>query len=142
MDETVYNSKILNNKNIINACNRTIKNLNDEIEELEVLKRKVVSLRDSVEEAANKTITKINDLPNIFAMTYSVLNVGFFSKITNVVKGSEYSKAYEHMGMALTDIQRKINELNSQIEKNRTTINQCNRNINNLKIQHKKNIKE
>ena len=123
-DETMigFDRQISENQEKIASCNRRIKELVDDIADLRQLRLKVERVEEEVEAATGETSRTIDNMQDAVAITSAILKPGFFSKLTEAMKGAEYSKAIEGLSESKRKIDKKIKELEDEISKLNTDI--------------------
>lgn len=126
--------KIRKNNTRISDCKNQIASLQEEIDDLRALRAKYVDFQNRMDESVSKTESAIGGIINIFNSALSVISGTFFSKIADVVKGPEHTRAKNSLDSAIhkidnqiSDNQNKIDSLNSQI--NRLTSENLNLNM-------------
>lgn len=122
MTESDYNRQIIKNQQKITNSQQQIKKLEDDILQLKQLKNKFIILQNKIRDTANQTVGKVDSWDNLFGILHVKLNIGFFSNLLNVIKGSEYQSAYNGLLQTQQKIQTKIDALYREIEKNQAII--------------------
>lgn len=133
-----YNAALNNERKNIAIYNSRINELNQDIKELSDLRIMVVRVDSSLSGVASSVIGTVSRLPSIMINPFSVLNMNFFSKITNVVKGKDYINANNSIKSSLKKIDKKIQECYQEIAELKGKITRSNQNI--LKTRTQKNL--
>ena len=141
MNEIDFDNKIANNQNKIQECNKSIRELSDQIEDLQLAKRKVSDLNSTMGNAASRFIVKLHNFPMITDSGMKKLP-NFFAPILEMAKGSEYNRAKEQLESAILQIENKIKELSNSIQTHQKTISSCKNNITDVKMQKQKFLNE
>lgn len=130
-DSTVasYDTQINNNNQRIIEYNQRIRQLEDDIEDLNKVKIRVVDLDSALTTATEKTSRRINNLPALIINPFSFLKMNYFANFLDVIQGNDHKKAKNGIENALFKIDFKIKELKREIEELRAEINRCNSNI-------------
>lgn len=105
-DVSRYHNLIQKNINKIAA-------LNDDVDELTQMKKKMEQLKRTVEAAGNNGYTRAGSIPLLFQ---NAIKINLFSQMMNVLKGREYVNALSSVEDSIHRIQRQIDECNSQIK--------------------------
>lgn len=136
-DSTVasYNNQIYSNNKRIDECIQRIRQLEDDIEDLQRVKTRVHGVDTAVTMATNGTAKKISNLPSAITNPFSVLKMNYFSSFLDVIKGNEHTRAQKGIESANAKINAQIGKLQREIESLRSEINRCNSNIRSLRWQ-------
>lgn len=137
MTEADYNSKIENNNQAITGLKKEINKLEDEISALKKMKQKTGEIEDEMERVADKLYGKFNGDTTLFGSITSFLRHDVFSNILNVLKGSEYKEATDGLLEMCEKIQKRIVEVEKEIENKESSIRQLQSNNNGLLAQKK-----
>lgn len=125
MTEAEFDAQINSNKEAITGYQQDIRKLEEQINELNNMKRQMGGLQDILHDTANQAESKISGMTNLWGAVASVLNGKFFSNLLTAVKGAEYSTADSGLGTSLEIIQDKIDELRKLIDQKQTAIQSC-----------------
>lgn len=139
MGNTNYDNLIYKQQNIMSSCIQKNKKLEDDIEELKIMRSKMKKLLESTESISSRTKGKIINIPDLFVHS---VKLTLFSNILDAIKGSQYTSAIRSLKHGIEQIDKKIKEYNNQIELNCNTIKGCKSNISSLKTQKANALKK
>lgn len=101
---------------------------NRQIEDLNLLRGKLVSGREQIETSATSGISKLSGIAAMFNLSFKCLN-SMLGNSTKVFKGPEYSRANESIGAAISKIDNQLGILQGDIAYNNGKITQFNSDI-------------
>lgn len=131
-----YNNKIQNNQNQINILNQRIRQINEDLEQLYALKRKLQNIRDSIEHGKSGSTGVIGGIVgSLLSPFQAVIKPNVFNKLKDVISGSNYSRAKNSSNNSIDKVNRKIKELEREREECRSGISRCQSNITTAKYQ-------
>ena len=125
-----FDRQISSNRQLIDDYNRQIKQVEDDVEDLQRIKIKVGTVDAAMATAVSGTSSKISNLPSLITNPFSFLKTSFFAGFIDAVNGSEHTKAKKGIENANTKIIKQISQLQSEIERLRSKIGMCNSNVN------------
>ncbi len=136
-DNTIefYDGQIHDNNQRIGECYQRIRKIEDDIEELRRIKKKVQHVDYAVVSAVDSTEKKLNGFPSLIVNPLALLKTSYFSNLFDVVKGNGHTRAKAGIESAIQKINVKIHELQGEIENLKLEIGRCNSNINNINSQ-------
>ena len=97
--------KIQNYKNRISSNMYQIRKMEDDIEQLKILKSKLEKMKRQVEKSSEITRNKIFAVPN---MIRSNMKLNIFSNIINYTNGTHYNDAIDEINSGIYKIQNEI----------------------------------
>lgn len=97
--------KIQNYKNRISSNMYQIRKMEDDIEQLKILKSKLEKMKRQVEKSSEITKNKIFAVPN---MIRSNMKLNIFSNIINYTNGTHYNDAIDEINSGIYKIQNEI----------------------------------
>lgn len=129
MTEADYDSRIAGQRAAAAGYQQEIRNLEEQIGELEQFRTEMGSLQDTLHDAASGAERSVTGIAGLLGWGTALINQQFFSGILSVVKGSEYSAADSGLSASQDKIDAKIRELRSQISQKQAAIRTCNANV-------------
>lgn len=97
--------KIQNYKNRISSNMYQIRKMEDDIEQLKILKSKLEKMKRQVEKSSEITRNKIFAVPN---MIRSNMKLNIFSNIINYTNGTHYNDVIDEINSGIYKIQNEI----------------------------------
>ena len=85
MTEAEFDAQINSNKEAITGYQQDIRKLEEQINELNNMKRQMGGLQDILHDTANQAESKISGMTNLWGAVASVLNGKFFSNLLTAV---------------------------------------------------------
>ena len=142
MDQNDYRRKIYNCESAIDDCRRDIKEFEENISQLNILKRKLKSLSKNVEKSKNKGQKDIQRLKAVLSVGRTLFRGRFFTSVKNVFSDSKYIKAKNEIASNISAVDKKLQFYEGEISKKReemalliNTINNCREEIRVLDMQ-------
>ena len=113
MTRTEIKNNILYNENLVVSYQKSIREINSKINELNKLKSKYSSLQSSFSAKQRKRKNKFN---SNFSGTFNVrLISSYISGMRNLLSGNEYKNAYNGLTTAIEKINNQIKKLQKQL---------------------------
>lgn len=113
-NKNIINNNISSSEESIRLCQRSIKDLNSQIEELVLIKRKIQSYQQDFANNEKRRMSRLAnesmEKNNLKCMTMYISGMKAF------LGGTDYKSAYNGLTSALERINRQISQLNKEIE--------------------------
>lgn len=128
MTENEIIRKISYNNGRIGECRANIRNLEDQIAQLEALRGKVNNLHSNFASRQSKRCAKLSNMSSASKRNRNIVS-RYTSAMGSLLKGSEYNNTSNGLSVAVERINAQIRSLGGQIQSNNNSIYQYNRNI-------------
>lgn len=127
MTESDFDAQIAGNRQAVAGFQQEIRQLEEQISELNSLKRDVLNMQDILHDTASRVESRVSGMTLLGgAVAAATLNINFFSKILGAARGQEYAAADNGLGMSQEIIQDKIDQLVNAIAEKQLAISSCN----------------
>ena len=123
MTENEIIRKISYNNDRIGACRADIRNLENQIAQLETLRGKVQNLHSNFSNRQSRRRAKLSNMYSASKRNKNIVN-----RYTSA-NGSEYNNASNGLSAAVERINEQIRSLGGKVQSNYNAINQYNRNV-------------
>lgn len=128
----IDNTQIMKYQKTITANNRKIKKMEDEINELQAVKRKLQSFQGNLDNSSSEILRKLSSISG--KMRHRI-NPNFFSGIASVVKDTNYHKTVETIENNIRQTDQKINQNKQEINRLKKQQQNCHAMIQKAKSQ-------
>lgn len=113
MTKAQVNSNIRYNENLIRTYQRSVQSLNSQIEELNMLKRKIQGYQS---EFSSRERNRKNKLSNNFSGRFNLkFVISYVKGMIGLLTGSEYRNAYNGLSEAIHRIDKQIDSLRREV---------------------------